>query len=209
MYNWNLQPQATHYQGNSQGANVHRSNTFPGASNSAGDGSIVLVTPELGRWSTVGGLGVMVNELSIGFAELGHDVYVISPYYEYNRKGEKDYLARDPDTIRYTRNVEVEVEGKKVVVGLHEGVVSGVKVIFLHNTGAFHKVYHSNGAKHAIYQSTVFAKCCMEVCCQKKVQPTIFVTNDWYTGFCAGYACLLYTSPSPRDGLLSRMPSSA
>ena len=23
------------------------------------------------------------------------------------------------------------------------------------------------------------------------------------------YACLLYTSPSPRDGLLSRMPSSA
>ena len=25
----------------------------------------------------------------------------------------------------------------------------------------------------------------------------------------AGKACLLYTSPSPRDGLLSRMPSSA
>ena len=25
----------------------------------------------------------------------------------------------------------------------------------------------------------------------------------------AFYACLLYTSPSPRDGLLSRMPSSA
>ena len=24
-----------------------------------------------------------------------------------------------------------------------------------------------------------------------------------------GYNCLLYTSPSPRDGLLSRMPSSA
>ena len=24
-----------------------------------------------------------------------------------------------------------------------------------------------------------------------------------------GYGCLLYTSPSPRDGLLSRMPSSA
>ena len=27
--------------------------------------------------------------------------------------------------------------------------------------------------------------------------------NGW------GYSCLLYTSPSPRDGLLSRMPSSA
>ena len=28
-------------------------------------------------------------------------------------------------------------------------------------------------------------------------------------GFMFGAACLLYTSPSPRDGLLSRMPSSA
>ena len=27
--------------------------------------------------------------------------------------------------------------------------------------------------------------------------------------FLEKYACLLYTSPSPRDGLLSRMPSSA
>ena len=26
---------------------------------------------------------------------------------------------------------------------------------------------------------------------------------------CLYYNCLLYTSPSPRDGLLSRMPSSA
>ena len=26
---------------------------------------------------------------------------------------------------------------------------------------------------------------------------------------CTGWPCLLYTSPSPRDGLLSRMPSSA
>ena len=28
-------------------------------------------------------------------------------------------------------------------------------------------------------------------------------------GWNMGYTCLLYTSPSPRDGLLSRMPSSA
>ena len=33
---------------------------------------------------------------------------------------------------------------------------------------------------------------------------------DWYDRYLAkGEACLLYTSPSPRDGLLSRMPSSA
>jgi hypothetical protein len=29
----------------------------------------------------------MVDELAIGLADLGQDVYVISPYYERNRKG--------------------------------------------------------------------------------------------------------------------------
>ena len=56
-------------------------------------GPIVFCTPELGKWSTVGGLGVMVDELSVGLAELGQDVYVISPYYERNKKGATGYLA--------------------------------------------------------------------------------------------------------------------
>ena len=33
--------------------------------------------------------------------------------------------------------------------------------------------------------------------------------NDYIEGTDVYRACLLYTSPSPRDGLLSRMPSSA
>ena len=32
---------------------------------------------------------------------------------------------------------------------------------------------------------------------------------DWDKDWQAGCACLLYTSPSPRDGNVSRMPSSA
>ena len=32
---------------------------------------------------------------------------------------------------------------------------------------------------------------------------------DWMTPYSKAKNCLLYTSPSPRDGLLSRMPSSA
>ena len=35
-----------------------------------------------------------------------------------------------------------------------------------------------------------------------------WVTKD-YRNFSLSRTCLLYTSPSPRDGLLSRMPSSA
>ena len=37
--------------------------------------------------------------------------------------------------------------------------------------------------------------------------PTLEETKNWYLPM--DKLCLLYTSPSPRDGLLSRMPSSA
>ena len=72
-------------------------------------GPIIFCAPELGRWSTVGGLGVMVDELSIGLASLGVDVWVISPYYERNRKGETGYLAKDPAGIIYKDNFTVNL----------------------------------------------------------------------------------------------------
>ena len=38
---------------------------------------------------------------------------------------------------------------------------------------------------------------------------TITLTSDFSKQSMDGYTCLLYTSPSPRDGATSRMPSSA
>ena len=40
-------------------------------------------------------------------------------------------------------------------------------------------------------------------------QPTYQAVQDTIPLIAKYKACLLYTSPSPRDGLLSRMPSSA
>ena len=99
-------------------------------------GPIVFCTPELGRWSTVGGLGVMVDELSIGLADLGQDVWVISPYYERNRKGQTGYLANDPAGIHYKDNIHVNI-GCGYTLGVHEGNVRGVKLAFLHNGDIF------------------------------------------------------------------------
>ena len=68
-------------------------------------GPIVFATPELGRWSTVGGLGVMVDELSLGLVKLGQEVIIISPYYDRNRKGVTGYLAQDPAGFQYIDNI--------------------------------------------------------------------------------------------------------
>ena len=41
----------------------------------------------------------------------------------------------------------------------------------------------------------------------QKLRDTVYIPQALYDAL--GFVCLLYTSPSPRDGLLSRMPSSA
>ena len=43
----------------------------------------------------------------------------------------------------------------------------------------------------------------------RKLDPYLNVDPGTMSPFQHGEVCLLYTSPSPRDGLLSRMPSSA
>ena len=52
-------------------------------------------------------------------------------------------------------------------------------------------------------------RCCVGVmnCCDRLKPHFLEQTNSVI--YKDGYICLLYTSPSPRDGLLSRMPSSA
>lgn len=150
-------------------------------------GPIVFCTPELGRWSTVGGLGVMVDELSIGLADLGQDVYVISPYYERNRKGQTGYLAQDPAGIHWKENIHVNI-GCGYTLGIHEGNVKGVKVIFLHNGDIFPSPYPDAKPDYLTTQISVFGKACLEFCCVRGIIPAMMITNDWFTGLIAAYA---------------------
>lgn len=112
---------------------------------------------------------------------------MISPYYERNRKGETGYLAKDPAGITYKDNINVTL-GSGTVLGVHEGVVNGVKVVFLHNAEIFPTPYSDSGCADMVKQLGVFGKGCLEFCCKRKIIPSVVVTNDWYTGFIPAYA---------------------
>lgn len=150
-------------------------------------GPIVFCTPELGRWSTVGGLGVMVDELSIGLADLGQQVIVISPYYERNRKGQTGYLAADPAGIKYVDNLYTDIGGG-CTIGIHEGTVKGVRVVFLHNSDLYPSPYPDAQPDFAVHQIAAFGKACLEYCCKRECIPAVCVTNDWFTGLIPAYA---------------------
>ena len=150
-------------------------------------GPIVFVTPELGKWSTVGGLGVMVDELSVGLAELGADVTCISPYYNVNRKGESDYLKSDGISFS-GRVVTVWVGGERIDVGVHEGFVQSVRVLFLHNALVFPRPYPPHDAYHQVRMLAAFARATLETLCQLRLVPSLIITNDWFTGLVSAYA---------------------
>lgn len=150
-------------------------------------GKIVFVTPELGKWSTVGGLGVMVDELSVGLAEIGADVLCISPYYHVNRKGISDYLAGD-GIVYKGMNVGVNVAGEHLVFGLHEGSIKGVDLIFLHNSLVFPRPYPPHDAYSQTRVMVAFAKATLETLCQLRIAPSLVITNDWFTGLVPAYA---------------------
>ena len=108
-------------------------------------GPIVIITPELGKWSTVGGLGVMVDNLSRSLANQGQEVIVISPYYDRNRYGEVDYLKRDG--ILYERNLSVQMpRGDVLDVGYHRGSLNNITYIFFHHASTFMRPYPSGSA---------------------------------------------------------------
>eukprot|EP01054_Gregarina_sp_Poly1_P010510 Gregarina_sp_Poly_1__10509@NODE_771_length_6345_cov_302_800414_g302_i1_p1_GENE_NODE_771_length_6345_cov_302_800414_g302_i1NODE_771_length_6345_cov_302_800414_g302_i1_p1_ORF_typecomplete_len1506_score271_50Glyco_transf_5/PF08323_11/2_1e35Glycos_transf_1/PF00534_20/2_6e21AMPK1_CBM/PF16561_5/1_8e20Glyco_trans_1_4/PF13692_6/1_4e09Alphaamylase/PF00128_24/3_8e05Glyco_trans_4_4/PF13579_6/0_022Glyco_trans_4_4/PF13579_6/9_5e03Glyco_transf_4/PF13439_6/9_8e03Glyco_transf_4/PF13439_6/0_029Melibiase/PF02065_ len=150
-------------------------------------GPVVFCTAELGKWSTVGGLGVMVDELSYTLTnDLGQESWVLSPYYHRNRRGEEGYLARDG--IQWRFNISIKVGSEVVELGVHEGVVRGVRLLFLHNARFFPFPYPDLPAVDAVRQLVVFGRACLETLCQLRQIPQIIVSNDWTTGLVPAYA---------------------
>eukprot|EP00741_Cyanophora_paradoxa_P025106 tig00000342_g24234.t1 len=149
-------------------------------------GPICFVTPELGKWSTVGGLGVMVDELSQMLAEFGEEVVVVTPYYNWNRKGETNYLWHD--NIHHKFNIEIWVGSQCHTCGIHEGTVKGVRIIFIHNPEFFPTPYPSGAKWFKVRMMALFARATLQALCSLALIPAVITTNDWFTGLVPAYA---------------------
>jgi starch synthase len=149
-------------------------------------GPIVFITPEMGRFSTVGGIGVMVSELTRSLADLGLDVRVISPYYNYDKKGNTGYL--EAEGIKWKQNIITSAGNENVECGLHTGEEFGVKLYFIHHWKYFSTPYQSGPPMDQLQALVVMAKSSLELLCQLQVIPSIVVTNDWFTGLVPAYA---------------------
>lgn len=148
-------------------------------------GPIVFVTPEIGSWTSVGGLGVMVDELAKELVRLGEEVYIFTPFYQYNKKKQTDYIQKDGFT--YERNIKVRTAHLEYEFGIHRGKHCGVNFVWYHNPELFSQIYEGEGAAYITKQMVFFALINLEAFCQLKIFPSIVVTNDWMCGFVSAY----------------------
>lgn len=114
----------------------------------------------------------MVNELTQAMAALGCEVHVISPYYNFNRKGKTDYLK--DEAIHYQRNISTHVGHEYVELGYHKGFEYGVHLHFLHNYKFFSEPYAGGSPAHQLQQIVLMAKASLELLCQLRLIPSVY-----------------------------------
>lgn len=112
-----------------------------------------------------------MNELTQALASLGCEVHVISPYYNFNRKGKTDYLK--DEGIHYKRNISTYVGSEYIELGIHQGFEHGVHLHFLHNYKYFSEPYLAGSPIHQLQTIVLMAKASLELLCQLRLIPAV------------------------------------
>ena len=126
-------------------------------------GLICFITPEIGRWSTIGGLGVMVDELTQGLASLNQEVLIISPYYYQNRKGLSHYLTNDPFNFRKIKTISIDLDTSYTFDVYHGKGNNNINYYFLFNEKIFPKAYPNFPPSEAVKEISCFAKSSLQL----------------------------------------------
>ena len=149
-------------------------------------GNLCFITPEIGKWTSVGGLGVMLDELSQCLEKLGQDIIVISPYYHFDRNGKSNYFENDQNGFIYINDLEIEMD-KAYTFKIYFGKMNKIKYYFIYNKEVFPEAYHQGTVYENIIRIGLFAKASLELLCSIQTIPSVIITNDWFSGFVPAY----------------------
>lgn len=127
----------------------------------------------------------MVDELTQELAKMNEEVYIITPYYHKNKKGETGYILSDG--FKHLKNIDIWVDSVKITIGVFEGTYNRVKIYWLHHEMYFPTAYCGEDAAYVMRQLTTYAKGVLELLCQIQLFPSLIVTNDWFCGLIPGY----------------------
>ena len=150
-------------------------------------GPICLITPELGKFSSVGQLGFLVDEFSISLEKIGQEVIVISPYYE-NFKNDNEDIE-----IQLFKNIEVTLD-ENYTFEIYYAEKDNIKYFFLKNFILLPKPYPEGYCSETLRSVCSFCKASIQLLYDIKYIPSIILSNDWFTGLIAAYGKIHYSN---------------
>ena len=103
-------------------------------------GVLCFITPEIGKWTSVEGLGVMIDELTQSLSKLGQDIIIISPYYHLDKSGKNNYLENEENSFIYINDLELIID-KTYIFKIYFGKKNNIKYYFIYNKEIFPEAY--------------------------------------------------------------------
>ena len=152
-------------------------------------GALVFISAEAEPFSKIGGLANVVYELPRELAELGEEVYVITPFYRHGdeKSVEKMRKAVKKYRVSYTGvNVRFKILDNEYSVGVHRGEVDGIHYFLLDHHESFDGLYWGYTAEEKLRRRIAFSRACAEVITTFGLFPLFTFTNDAYAGIFNG-----------------------
>jgi starch synthase len=152
-------------------------------------GSVVFLSAEAEPFSKSGGLANVVYELPRELVRMGEQVCLVTPLYRHGdpKSMEKMRKAVERYGVRYSgRNVRFKIHDLEYEVGVHEGVVEGVRCFLLDHHEFFDGLYWGYTAEEKLRRRVAFSRACAEVIVQFGLEPHFTFTNDAFAGIFNG-----------------------
>ena len=152
-------------------------------------GSIVFLSAEAEPFSKSGGLANVVYELPRELVRQSEELFVITGYYKHGdeKAVKKMSNAVKKYNIQYTGiNVNFRIQNEEYSVGVHSGVVDGIKYFLLDHHEFFDGLYWGITSVEKIRRRIAFSRACVEVIIKFGLKPYFIFTNDAYAGIFNG-----------------------
>ncbi len=152
-------------------------------------GAIIFLSAEAEPFSKSGGLANVVYELPRELVKQGEEVYVITGYYRHgsDKAVSKMLDAVEKYDVKYTGiNVNFRIQQTEYTVGVHSGIVDGIRYFLLDHHEFFDGLYWGVTAVEKMRRRIAFARASIEVIVKFDLKPYFTFTNDAYAGLFNG-----------------------
>ncbi|MFA6307511.1 MAG: glycogen/starch synthase [Patescibacteria group bacterium] len=139
---------------------------------------IVSIASEVEPYSKTGGLGDVARSLPKSLFRLGHDVIIITPYYQKIINTDIHKLEKIYSDV----SLHIDKDNEVKVAYYRTEMVPGLSIYFVHNDKYFSRRKSIYGSNHENARFYMFSVAALKLVSLLKFNADIIHCHDWHTG---------------------------